>query len=193
MNTRSNNKNSPSDVLIGQLLVAEPFMSDPYFNRAVIQLCEHNEEGSLGFIINKPIEMTLQDLIPGMVDSDLKVFYGGPVQTDSLQYLHNVGHLLEDSRMVSPGIYWGGDFEKVKFLLENRLILSDNIRFYIGYSGWSESQLEEELSYGSWLVGQSDPNYLFKLPPYEVWQQVLKLKGGNYSVISSMPDDNILN
>jgi putative transcriptional regulator len=193
MDTQSNNKNSLPEVLIGQLLAAEPFMSDPYFNRAVIQLCEHNEEGSLGFIINKPIEMALQDLIPGMADSDLKVYYGGPVQTDSLQYLHNVGHLLEDSRMVSPGIYWGGDFEKVKFLLENRLILSDNIRFYIGYSGWSEGQLEEELSYGSWLVGQSDPNYLFKIRPSEVWQEVLRLKGGNYSVISSMPEENILN
>jgi putative transcriptional regulator len=193
MDKRSSNKNPSSEILTGQLLVAEPFMSDPYFNRAVIQLCEHNEDGALGFIINKPIDMALQDLIPGLESTDLKVFYGGPVQTDSLQYLHNAGHLLEDSRMVSPGIYWGGDFEKVKFLLENRLILSDNIRFYIGYSGWSEGQLEEELSYGSWLLGQADPNYLFKLPPSDVWKQVLEVKGGNYSVISAMPEENILN
>ena len=172
----------------GNLLVAEPFMLDPNFKRAVVLMCEHSEEGSLGFIINRKLDVYVDELIDEFPDFPAKVYFGGPVQTDTIHYLHNVGDLLEDSREVARGVFWGGNFEKLKFLISNEVIKPENIRFYLGYSGWSEGQLEEELKIGSWVVADMDPNYIFKSKPSKLWNQVLNHKGDRYSVIATIPD-----
>ncbi len=177
----------------GSLLVAEPFMLDPYFRRSVILLCEHEEESSLGFIINKQLDINVSDLIQDMPDFDQRVYYGGPVQTDTLHYIHNVGELLEDSVAIAPGLYWGGSFEKLRFLIDKQMILPDNIRFYVGYSGWTEGQLEDELKYGSWITESADANFIFKFDPDKVWQSVLEQKGSVYSVIAQVPEALTLN
>lgn len=98
--------------------MAEPFMLDPNFKRSVILICEHADHGTTGFILNKPLDMKIHELIADFPESKAPVHIGGPVAVDSVHYLHNVGDLLENSLEVSPGIYWGGDFEKLKFLLE---------------------------------------------------------------------------
>lgn len=177
----------------GSLLIAEPFMLDPYFRRSVILLCEHEDVSSLGFIINKPLDVRVSDLIQGMPDFDQNVFYGGPVQTDTIHYIHNVGALLDDSVPIAQGVFWGGSFEKLRFLIDKQLILPDNIRFYVGYSGWTQGQLEEELRYGSWITDQADSNYIFRSDPNAVWQNVLQEKGSVYSVIAQMPESQTLN
>jgi putative transcriptional regulator len=177
----------------GSMLIAEPFMLDPYFRRSVILLCEHEEESSLGFIINKQLDIKVSDLIQDMPDFDQFVYYGGPVQTDTLHYIHNVGELLEDSVAIAPGIFWGGSFEKLRFLIDKQLILPDNIRFYVGYSGWTEGQLEDELQYGSWIIESGDANYVFRFKPDQVWQSVLEQKGSVYSVIAQVPESLTLN
>lgn len=184
---------STQDVAAGKLLIAEPFMVDPYFNRAVIILCEHNQEGSIGFIINKELDIKVNDLIADIPGMDSPVFYGGPVQTDTIHFLHNVGTLLDDSVHICGSIYWGGSFEKLKFLIDRQLIHAGNIRFFVGYSGWSEGQLEDEMKFGSWVLASADANYIFKEQPGEVWRKVLKNKGGNYEVIATMKDENLLN
>lgn len=168
-------------------------MGDPYFSRAVVLLCEHHDEGSLGFILNKPLDMHLNELLSDFPAFDTGVFYGGPVQTDTVHYVHNVGELLEDSLPVAPGIWWGGSFDKLKFLIDNHLIAPSNIRFFVGYAGWSEGQLMDELKFGSWVIGQADANYVFKSEPGRLWQRVLRHKGGHYAVIAQMPEDNLLN
>ncbi|MCL4153824.1 UNVERIFIED_CONTAM: hypothetical protein GTU68_050649, partial [Idotea baltica] len=89
-------------------------MHDPYFHRGVVLLCEHHAEGSLGFIINKPLEMSLNELVEDFPEIESPVYYGGPVGNDTLHYIHNVGELLPDSVEVAPGVYWGGDFHKLK-------------------------------------------------------------------------------
>ncbi len=173
----------------GKLLLAEPFMDDAHFKRAVILLCEHNDAGSVGFIINKNLEMKVSDLISDFPEFNASVWYGGPVQNDTIHYIHNLGDLLEDSREVSKGVYWGGDFEKLKFLITSELIKPSNIRFFIGYSGWSDGQLLEELEYGSWVTTNMDPNYLFKkMNPSKLWRLAMQNKGDNYSVIAQLPD-----
>lgn len=173
----------------GQVLLAEPFMSDPYFGRAVILLCEHNEEGSLGYILNKDTGIAINELVSVLPDFESSVFYGGPVQTDTLHYLHNVGDALSNSKMVSPGVYWGGDFDELQFLIESKLILPHNIRFFVGYSGWSEGQLKDELESGSWVTAEMDANYIFRMPPESLWQKVMQKKGPNYGVLSRIPED----
>lgn len=180
-------------VKTGNLLVAEPFMLDPNFKRSVVLMCEHNEEGSLGFILNRKLDVYIDELVDSFPDFPSKVYFGGPVQTDTIHYLHNVGDLLEDSREVARGVYWGGSFEKLKFLISTEVITADNIRFFLGYSGWSEGQLTEELKIGSWVVADMDPNYLFKTKASKLWNQVLTHKGDSFGIIGSIPDTPNMN
>lgn len=172
----------------GTVLLAEPFSLDTNFRRTAVILTEHQEDGSVGFIMNRRMEVQIGDLVMDFPEFSSKVYFGGPVATDSLHFLHNVGDLLEGSVKIKNGVYWGGDFEKLKFLIDSQLITSHNIRFYIGYSGWSSGQLQDELNYGSWVVADMDPNYLFKSKPEGLWEQIMSNKGSVYSVIAKMPD-----
>ncbi len=176
------------DVKTGNVLLAEPFMLDPNFKRSGGILCEHGDEGTIGFIMNKPIKMNVDDLIEDFPEFTSEVLFGGPVQTDTIHYVHNVGDLLEDSVRVTQTLYWGGDFEKLKFLISSNLIKPHNIRFFIGYSGWSEGQLYDELNLGSWVVTDMDPNYLFKTDPDAMWQQAMENKGSTFGVIAQIPE-----
>lgn len=164
-------------------------MIDPNFKRAAVLLCEHGEDGTVGFIMNRRLNMQIDELIEDFPDFSAPVFYGGPVQTDTIHYIHNVGDLLEESHYVSDGVYWGGDFVKLKFLIQQQLIRPTDIRFFAGYAGWSEGQLLDEMSYGSWVVANMDANYLFSSDPNILWRQVLENMGSTYGVIGQIPDD----
>lgn len=173
----------------GKVLLAEPFMADPNFKRSVVLICEHSkEDGTIGFILNKPIKMQISELIGNFPEFESEVYYGGPVSTDTIHYVHNVGDLLEESIEINRGVYWGGDFEKLKFLITSKLILPKNIRFFVGYSGWSPGQLRDELKYKSWVVSDMHANYLFKSKPHHLWQQVMHHKGDVFSVIAQIPE-----
>jgi len=181
------------EIKAGTILVAEPFMLDPNFKRSVVLICEHNDVGTTGFILNKPVDIKIHELVPDFPESKAAVHIGGPVAVDSLHFLHNVGDLLDNSQEVCPGVYWGGDFEKLKFLMETGVIQDQNIRFFIGYSGWSKGQLIEEMQETSWLTEVMDANYLFRVKPFVLWQTVLHNKGNTYTVIAQMPDAVSLN
>ncbi|MEM6770987.1 MAG: YqgE/AlgH family protein, partial [Bacteroidota bacterium] len=116
------------------------------------------------------------------------LYYGGPVGTDTIHYLHAKGDLLEGSDEISPGVFWGGDYEQLKFLIRQELIQPKDIRFFVGYSGWSENQLQEELNIGSWVTAPMFANYLFKSNPTKLWSQVMDNKGSTFSVIAEMED-----
>lgn len=172
----------------GKVLLAEPFMQDPNFKRAAILLTDYSPEGSVGFILNKQLDMNIDSLVADFPDFQSTVFYGGPVQTDTIHYIHNLGDLLEKSTRIGEGIYWGGDFQKLKVLIATGLVEPENIRFFVGYSGWSEGQLEEELKSGSWVVADMDANYLFQTEHDKLWQKIMSDKGNAFEVISQMPD-----
>ena len=178
----------------GVILVSEPFMLDPNFRRAVVILCDHTpDEGTVGFILNKPIQMTVNELIADFPKFDATVHYGGPVATDTIHYIHRSGKILDDSIEIGDGIYWGGSFEKLKSLIESGLIKPQDIRFYVGYSGWTSGQLDDEIEIGSWVLEEPDPNYVFQSKYEELWSQTLINKGNTFSVISQMPDSFNLN
>lgn len=181
------------NIKAGSLLIAEPFMYDGHFRRSVVVMCEHREDGSVGFILNKSVDMNITDLIADFPEFESTVNYGGPVATDTIHYIHNVGNILDDSIPISTGVYWGGDFEKLKFLVKSELVKPHNIRFYIGYSGWSEGQLAEELENGSWMVDNIDANYIFKTKQSDLWKNVLNNKGEIYTVIAQMTEFQSLN
>lgn len=189
MTDKKNNKS----LVQGNILLAEPFMMDSNFIQAAILLADYHSTGSVGFILNKPINMMVNDLLANFPKIESDVYFGGPVATDTIHYLHNVGDLLDGSKLVSNGVYWGGDFDKLKFLIKSELILPHQIRFYVGYSGWSQGQLEEELKSGSWVVSGGDPNYVFKSPSHGLWKKVMMDKGEIYGILAEMPESTNLN
>jgi putative transcriptional regulator len=130
----------------------------------------------------------IDGLIEDFPEFAAEVYFGGPVQTDTLHFVHNLGSLLDDSTKIAEGVYWGGDFEKLKFLINAQLIEPRNIRFFLGYTGWGEGQLNDEMDYGSWVIADMDANYLFKSEPENLWQQVMYNKGNAFSIIAEMPE-----
>jgi len=123
--------------LKGQILLSQPFMDDPYFKKTTVFLCEHNPEGTVGLILNRPVDTLIDELVPGFPDFEDTVFYGGPVGADTLHYIHRIGERLTGSVEVTPGIYWGGDFDQLQPMISDGMVKPADINFYVGYSGWS--------------------------------------------------------
>jgi putative transcriptional regulator len=177
----------------GRILLSEPHLPDPNFERSIVLLCEHNEEGSLGFIINKPASSNLSDLLDDTVSFDFPVFIGGPVEQNTLHFVHKYGGLAGATE-VCDGVFWGGDFEKLIFLMETKQLLEEDIKFFLGYSGWAVNQLNEELEIDSWIVSDRiDGQLLFETDSNIMWQKALQSMGGRFSVYSNYPKDPRLN
>ena len=177
----------------GRLLVSEPYLADPNFERTVILLCEHNDEGSFGFVVNKPSIIHVNEVMEGMDHVGDVVFVGGPVQQDTLHFLHRNTH-IENAVKVHNEIFWGGDFENLVTQLDVAAIKSGDIRFYLGYSGWGQGQLESELQEDSWIVcDYVTDELLFDTEPTAIWKKALESMGGRYSMYSNYPVDPRLN
>jgi putative transcriptional regulator len=178
----------------GKLLIAEPSLTgDVSFNRSVVLLAEHNEEGSVGFILNKPLEYQINDLVTE-IQVPFTVYNGGPVEQDNLYFIHKVPHLINNSVEISDGIYWGGDFETTVDLINNRVISEEDIRFFLGYSGWSSLQLDKELSSKSWIVAINDyESQIIKKSATAFWKEKMVELGGDYLLWSNAPENPSLN
>lgn len=178
----------------GILLIAEPFLKDPSFMRTVVLVCRHiSEEGSFGFVLNKLYEKTLDELIPELDGYDLPIYVGGPVQMDTLHYIHQYPELLPDAEKIDEGIYWGGDFEILKLLIKNNSIEPSKIKFFLGYSGWSINQLDDEMNSKSWLTVQGNASLVFDTAADNIWKASLTELGGNYKMMANYPTDPQLN
>jgi putative transcriptional regulator len=173
----------------GKLLISEPFLLDYYFKRSVVLLAEHNEEGSFGVIMNKPVNAKFNDIVKDFPEFDANLFLGGPVKTESLFFLHTVGDKIENSMEVLEGLYWGGDIEQVKEMITLKLLDPDDVRFYVGYSGWGANQLNGELERNSWVVAGTNRNKLMFTDPAELWSSSLKNLGKEYELWLKFPAD----
>lgn len=177
----------------GILLIAEPFLKDPNFLRTVVLLCEHKGEGSFGFVLNKQIKQTLDELITDLEGHRLPVYYGGPVQMNTIHFLHQCPDLIPESVKVSEDIFWGGNFETVTALIKARSIDLAKIKFFIGYSGWGDGQLSSELEEKSWLTVKANSKLVFDTAYNEVWKNSLKTLGGEFEKLVNYPIDPQLN
>ena len=177
----------------GRLLIAEPsILNDDSFKRAIVLLTEHTEKSTVGFILNRPLTYTVNDLIPE-IDCNFTVFEGGPVEQNNLYFVHNVPNLIPNSVNVSKGIYWGGNFDSLKNLLDKKIIKSNEIRFFLGYSGWGVNQLENELETNSWFISENDYQNVFAIDNKTIWKNKLLQKGGKYKLWANAPNDVNLN
>ncbi len=177
----------------GRLLISEPFLPDPNFERTVVLLCEHNEEGSFGFVLNKPSILKLSEVMERIHNMDEIIYVGGPVQQDSLHYIHR-NMILENAIQIGDGISWGGSFENLILLAETKQISAADIRFFLGYSGWGPGQLETELESDSWIVCDLvTDQLLFDTDSQLMWKKALGNLGGRFSMYSNYPVDPRLN
>ncbi|WP_020528947.1 YqgE/AlgH family protein [Flexithrix dorotheae] len=183
--------NANQDLNKGDVLIAEPFLNDPNFSRSVVLLCEHQEEGSFGLVVNKPALLSIEELSEHLHGNN-EVFIGGPVEQNTLHFIHKFKD-LEDAIPLRDGIYWGGNFEQLKSLNLAGQVDSTNCRFFIGYSGWSQQQLKDELVQNSWVISRIALNFLFDIAPEDLWQKTLRQMGEKYKMLSNYPTDPRLN
>lgn len=178
----------------GNLLIAEPsIIGDLSFNRSVILLADHNKDGSVGFIINKPLKYNINDLIPD-INATFKIYNGGPVEQDNLYFIHNIPDLIPNSIEISNGIYWGGDYETTKDLINKGKVNKDNIRFFLGYTGWDENQLETEMKDNSWIITKNNyENKIIGKSPSLFWKKQIMELGGDYLIWANAPENPYLN
>ena len=177
----------------GKILISEPFLMDYYFKRSVVLLAEHNQEGSFGLIINKPVDLLLSEVIKDFPIFDAPVYLGGPVKTDSLYFIHTLGDIIDDSLEITEGLYWGGDIEIVKELITIGKISDENIKFFVGYSGWVSKQLDAELTKNSWLVANIKASQVMQPNTAELWNFSVKKLGGDYAYWINFPPDPSVN
>lgn len=175
----------------GNFLLSEPFMRDPNFKRSVIYITEHTEIGSVGFVLNQKSNLLLGDLFED-VESDFPVFIGGPVENNTLHFIHLLGD-IEGAMEIADGVFWGGNFETIKVLLQSNQLNTESIKFFMGYSGWSEGQLEGELDEKAWLMVKSNPEFIFKIEEKSLWGAIVKTLGANYAMMLNFPEDPQLN
>lgn len=171
----------------GKILISEPFLSDTNFSRSVVLLVDHTEEGSMGIIMNKKLPMMVNDVVKEFKYlNDIPLYRGGPVGTDTLFYLHT----LEDVKGAYPignGMYLNGDFNAIKkYILQGNLI-EGNIRFFLGYSGWENEQLKQEIEKDTWMIGSGDVVSLMGLPVKDMWRISLGSLGAKYETWSHFP------
>ena len=177
----------------GVLLIADPFLKDPNFIRTVVLLTEHREDGAIGFVLNRQYENTLDELLPEVEGHKFPVYYGGPVQMNTIHFLHRYPDKVPGGIEVIKDVYWGGDFDAVVDLIRSGEADPDHIRFYIGYSGWSSGQLENEMAEKTWLTVAAERQLIFHPQAEEIWKASLKHMGGEYEMMINFPIDPQLN
>ena len=172
----------------GTILISEPFSNDVYFKLTIVLLTLNDEEGAVAFILYKQVEMSLNDLFGEDIDFNASVSIGGPVSIDRVDFLHTLGDKIPDSKHIIDDIYWGGSFEVVLSLIKANIISENQIRFFLGYSGWNKGQLDNEIDHDYWLVGHGDPKTIMQSGK-DYWKHTLKKMGKRYSVWLNLPED----
>ncbi len=174
----------------GNLLLAEPFMQDGNFQRTVLLLCQHGEEGSFGLVLNRPLDITLGDAIPDLDFFGARLHYGGPVGAESvMHYVHTRPDIIEGSILIKEGLYLGGNFDQVCDAIKSGQLERHEIRFYLGYSGWDVNQLEGEMEIESWIQSEVSADDVFTSDHDTLWKKVLQEMGGEYKMMSLYPMD----
>lgn len=188
-----NIKHNTTPPQIGRILLSVPFVDDTFFNKSVVYLVAHDEENTIGYILNKPLPMKLHELVEGIPESDFEVHIGGPVDHSTLNVLHTLGNKIPESIEVGNGVYWGGDFDYIREMIKRNELTKNYIRFFLGYSGWSPNQLNEEVEGDTWLVTNITTEALMSSFDEKLWERTLKQMGDKYKVWAELPSSPSLN
>jgi putative transcriptional regulator len=170
----------------GSVLLSEPFLQDPHFERSVIVLCEYLPDETFGFVLNHKAAVELNDLID-IAPKEIPVFIGGPVSNNSLFYLHTLKN-IKSSDEILPGLFFGGDLTQIFADLSLNDIHKANIRFFIGYSGWSKGQLEQEIKERAWICVNNIPcNSILSKNTSNLWRKCMSKQGKQFHTFALFP------
>ncbi len=180
---------------VGDVLLSEPFLDDPYFGRKAVLICEHNEEGTFGFVLNNFIALEMNDLMDDFPEVETRLSVGGPVKSASLYYLHTRPDIIPESIEVVDGVHMGGAFEQVLAALRAKSLEQHEIRFFIGYAGWTGNQLMDEIKSRSWFVTRTQRSLLMdtSLAEEDLWKHLVAGLGDEYAHIANTPSDPSVN
>lgn len=178
----------------GKVLISEPFLYDEMFGRSVILLVDHSTDGTMGLVLNKPLPLSLNDVLKEFKDiSNKPIYKGGPLSTDTLFYLHTLKD-VEDSLQIGKGVYLNGDFDAIRRYILQGNDIDGKIRFFLGYSGWEHDQLCQEIEENTWLIGSTSiASLMNEKGSAELWKNVLGQLGGKYEIWSRFPQIPTLN
>jgi putative transcriptional regulator len=177
----------------GKLLVSVPLTGDVFFDRSVILLVEHNQEGSFGIMLNKSLPITLKDLFPQTHNEHIPIFWGGPVDANYLFFLHSYGSLFKGSLPVCENIYYGASAADLLHSIKKELLDENLIRFYLGYTGWIGGQLEAEINQKLWVIADCDDKNFFGKHNNLTWNSVVETLGARFSFWLNTPEEPYLN
>jgi putative transcriptional regulator len=177
----------------GKILISEPFLNDPNFKRTIILLSEHSEEGSVGFVLNKPTDFRIHEVIEDFPEFDAIVYYGGPVQLNTLQFIYKGDGIIDGSLEITPDLYWGGSFDILKTLIAAKAVDPKDFRFFLGYSGWVDGQIDDEIKMNSWIVADTTIENIFSDEPDKLWRETLRSMGKKYALLASFPENPSVN
>jgi putative transcriptional regulator len=177
----------------GKILISEPFLPDTFFNRSIVYLTDHTDQGSVGFILNKKLDLKICDAIEGFEGWEETLNMGGPVAPDTLHYLHNLGKIIPKSIQIDKNIFWGGEIDVIRELIKMGKIAGSQLRFFLGYSGWSAGQLERELKENSWVIATVKSDMIMNNSGDDTWKKVLRSLKNKYRVWADFPDSPDMN
>ena len=179
----------------GSILISEPFLQDAYFQRSVVLLVEHNTQGSMGFVLNKKTDLIVNTFFPELEEyPEIPIYLGGPVSANRLFFIHSLGDLIvPDSVKIKDRLYFDGDFEALKRYIQTGHSIEGKVKFFLGYSGWTEGQLGNEISKNSWVVSHAAKENVLLADGESFWKNSLEQLGSNYEAWTKYPKDPYLN
>lgn len=179
----------------GSIIIAEPFLQEAYFQRSVVLLAEHNPSGSMGFVLNKKLDLKVNTFFPELKESaSIPIYLGGPVSADKLFFIHTLGNtIVPNSEKLTESLYFDGDFNALKRYILNGHSIEGKVKFFLGYSGWTEDQLLNEIKQNSWVVSQESSINMLCAEGEEFWKSTLSVLGGKYKNWINYPKDPYYN
>jgi putative transcriptional regulator len=172
----------------GRLLISEPFLQDICFQRSVILLIEHNARGSMGFVLNKRTDLVVNQFFPELHKlPEIPIYLGGPVHANHLFFVHLLGKHIPDSMEINDDLCFDGDFETLKQYMLDGNPVEGKIKFFLGYSGWTENQLNSEIINNSWLIGTMAPGEMMLARDDAFWKKSVQSLGSPYDTWTNYP------
>lgn len=171
----------------GKFLISDPFLPGPIFDRSIVYIVEHGNEGTIGYIVNKPSNLYPDELIKDIYNFSGQLYIGGPVGETSVNFLHNLGALIPKSRVITKSISWGGDFTAVKALINLGVASADSIKFFVGYSVWAKGQLQDEIEDNAWIVADLPDTAILSNNTTHSWEISMRSLGGIFETWASFP------
>jgi putative transcriptional regulator len=179
--------------MLGKLLIAHPLLNDGFFNRSVVYISQYADEGIIGFVLNFRTQFKLRDVRPQVMNGQLPIYEGGPVAKNQLFFLHTLGEKIPDALQIEGDLYMGGDFNELLHLIDHENVSENDVRFFVGYSGWEKEQLDDEIAKGSWYINETDSNSILKIGTNLLWGHELEKQKKEFKIFSEIGFDPSLN